>query len=116
MQQQMNFLKLPYDYLEWHKKIQYPYIVGECLDTPVSTEDGYEESQFILTVTTRDSWESLIKIQNIIKAYFPPIGGLRGQTDSGAIVVMYQNTLPIPTGEADLKRIQINLLIKEWKG
>ena len=35
---------------------------------------------------------------------------------SGAgVAVFYGNASPVPTGDADLKRIQINLTIKEYK-
>jgi hypothetical protein len=51
-----------------------------------------------------------------IKDQFPKEGGLRIPTDNGVVVFFYDNSFPVDTGEADLKRIQINLHIKMWKG
>ncbi len=116
IKQQMNILQIPYSFMEWTSKIQYPYWIGECSETPPGTEDGCEESTFILTGTTRGTWLELEEIKEKIKNHFPSIGGLRANTDSGSIAVFFSSSLPVPTGEADLKRIQINLDIKEWKG
>ena len=51
-----------------------------------------------------------------IKNHFDPIYGLRGKIGNSAIVVFYDGAFYIPSGEASLLKIQINLKIKEWKG
>lgn len=116
IKKQMEALTIPYAYMEWTAKLQYPYWVGECSETPSETEDGGEESVFILTGTTRGSWYDLELQKDRIKKHFPAVSGLREKTDSGSIAVFFASAMPIPTGEADLKRIEINLVIKEWKG
>lgn len=116
IKQQMDILKIPYAFMEWTSKVKYPYWVGEYLETPSVTEDGYEESTFILTGTTRGTWLDLMQTVEKIKGHFPAVYGLRGKTDSGSIAVFFGSSSPIPTGEADLKRIQVTLDIKEWKG
>lgn len=116
MKEQMNILAIPYEFMQWSSEIRYPYWVGECSETPTNTEDGYEESTFILTGTTRGTWFELEQIKDKIKKHFPSVGGLCSTTDSGSIAVFFSGSFPVPTGEADLKRIQINLTIKEWKG
>ena len=83
---------------------------------PTLDEDGKEESTMILTATTRGEWLELEEIKQKIKKHFPAVGGLRAETDNGVIVVFYSDAFPVPTGEADLKRIQINLDVREWKG
>lgn len=113
---QMSVLDIPYEFMEWTTKIRYPYTVGEYSEVSTITEDGAEESTFILTVTTRGKWIVLEEIKEKIRQHFPAVGGFRAKTDSGSIAVFYDNAFPVPTGEADLKRIQINLNIKEWKG
>ena len=47
-----------------------------------------------------------------IKKEFPSIGGLMAITESGsAVAIFYANTLAnIPTGDEELKKIQINLI------
>ena len=112
----MKELAIPYAFMEWEAKIQYPYWIGEVSEAPTENEDGYEESAFILTGTTRKSWAELLAQKDRIKKHFSSVSGLRGKTDSGTIAVFFSSATMLPTDEADLKRIQINLDIKEWKG
>lgn len=113
--EQMDILAVPYEFGEWTSEIKYPYFVGEISEDEPMTEDGLEESTMLLTGFHRGSFLDLETVKEKIKRHFSPIHGLTGQTESGAIVVFYVGSFYIPTGEADLKRIQINLKIKEWK-
>lgn len=114
--EQMDILSVPYEYGEWTSDVIYPYSVGEVTEEPIMNEDGSAESTMLLTVFNRGSYIELERIKESIRKHFNPICGLRAKTDSGAIAVFYDGAFPVPTGEADLKRIQINLTIKEWKG
>lgn len=114
--EQMDILAVPYGFGEWTSDVRYPYFVGEITEEPTITEDGLEESTLLLTGFNRGNLIDLLTIKDSIKKHFPPIYGLRGSTDSGAIAVFFDGSFPVPTGEADLKKIQINLKIKEWKG
>lgn len=105
-----------YEFMRWTSDKVDPYWVGEYSETATDTEDGYEEGTLILTGTTKKLWAVLMQDKAKIKDHFPSIGGLRKTTDQGAVVIFYGNSFPVPTGEADLKRIQINLQIKQWKG
>lgn len=111
--EQMDNLSIPYELGEWTQKLIYPYFVSEFTEIPTMTEDGYEETEVILTGFYRGKYIVLEEIKNIIKKHFCD---LRARTDSGSITVNYDGAFPIPTGEKDLKKIQINLNIKEWKG
>lgn len=89
-----------------------PYFVGEYTEPESQTkdEDGYQETSFILTGTGTD-WMTLETAKaniegNISKTAILPNGN--------GIAVFYAGSLLIPTGDAELKRIQINLTIKEW--
>lgn len=113
---QMDILAVPYEFGEWTSEIKYPYFVGELTEEPIVTEDGKEESTLILTGFTRGKYLAMEELKDKIKKHFDPINGLRAKTDSGSIAVFFNGSFYVPTGEADLKRIQINLLIKEWKG
>ena len=84
--------------------------------TFTTTEDGAEESTMILTGFHRGAFIDLETDKSKIKDHFHPIHGLRGKTDGGSIAVFFEGAFYVPTGEADLKRMQINLKIKEWKG
>ena len=113
---QMDILAVPYEFGEWTSKIEYPYWTGEFTEEPIVTEDGLEESTLILTGFTRGKYLAMEEQKDKIKKHFDPRNGLRAKTDSGARAVFFNGSFYVPTGEADLKRIQINLLIKEWKG
>ena len=112
---QMEAIGVPYEFGQWSSEVKYPYFVGEITEEEPTTEDGLEPSTMLLTGFTRGSFLDLETIKEKIKRHFHPIHGLRGWTDNGAIVVFYEGSFFVPTGEADLKRIQINLQIKEWK-
>ena len=113
---ELKNLDIPYEFMRWTSPVEDRYWVGEFTETPTNTEDGYEEGTLILTGTTRGLWAVLMQDRDKIKDHFPSVGGLRKTTDNGAVVIFYANAFPVPTGEADLNRIQINLEIKAWKG
>lgn len=114
--EQMTLLAVPYEFGEWQSKVIYPYFVGEITEEPTTSEDGLEESTMLLTGFHRGDFVDLEEIKQKIKKHFDPICGLMGETESGAIIVYYDGAFYIPSGEASLKKIQINLKIKEWKG
>ena len=114
--EQLDSIAVPYEFMEWTSPVVYPYGVGEITEEPTTTEDGAEQSTLLLTFFHRGKMIDLLSIKEKIKKHFHPIYGLRGETDSGAIAVFYDGFFPIPSGEADLKIIQINIKINEWKG
>jgi hypothetical protein len=114
--EQMDILAVPYEFGEWSSEIKYPYWIGEITEEPIVTEDGKEESTLILSGFTRGKYLAMEEQKDKIKKHFDPRYGLRAETDSGSIVVFFDGSFYIPTGEADLKKIQINLKIIEWKG
>ena len=114
----MNFLSLQYDFGEYkgnaEGQIVYPYFVGEYMETESTTEDGLQESTFILTGFSRDDWDALEEAKAKIERHFSH--GKVGITSSGsAVAIFYAHSRIIPTGDAELKSIQVNLNIKEWK-
>jgi hypothetical protein len=113
---ELNSLAVPYEFMEWTDPVQYPYWVGEITEVPTITEDGYKEYTLILTGTTKGSWMELTETRAKIENHFPSVYGLRKSTATGAVAIYYENSFPVPTGEADLKRLQVNLKIKQWKG
>lgn len=112
----LNNIGVPYEFMRWTSPVEDRYWIGEYSETITDTEDGYEEGILMLTGTTRDLWSVLMQDRVKIKDRFPKEGGLRIPTDNGVVVFFYDNSFPVDTGEADLKRIQINLHIKMWKG
>ena len=96
--------------------VVYPYFVGEYTEREAMTEDGLQESTFLLTGFHRGTWLELEDAKEIIENYFNQVSGKTVITDNGsAVAVFYGNSLIVPTGDAELKSIQVNLNIKEWK-
>lgn len=96
--------------------IVYPYFVGEYTETEASTEDGLQETTFMLTGFSRDTWLTLEEAKEKIENHFNQVGGMAVITDNGSgVAIFYANSLIVPTGDAELKSIQVNLSIKEWK-
>ena len=112
----MAVISVPYEFGEWTSDIVYPYFTGEIIEEPPNTEDGAEQSTLILSGFHRGKYIDLETIKNRIKKHFPAIEGLRAETGSGSIAVFFDGAFPVPTGEAQFKRIEIHLKIKEWKG
>lgn len=109
-------LGINYEFGEWTSEIVYPYFVGEYTEVPALNEDGMQETTFILNGFSRGSWLELEEIKDKIEAHFGKVGGHTViAEDKSAVAVFYSDSLIIPTGDAELKRIQINLMIKEWK-
>ena len=110
----MTALGLNYAFLRWTSDVIYPYFIGEYTEEPNITEDNLQDTAFLITGTTRGSFIDLETAKaNIEKLYRD---GKRVITASGnGVVIFYESSLTVPTDDAELKKIQINLLIKEWK-
>lgn len=114
---QMDMIAVPYEFGEWASEIKYPYFVGEITEEPTMTEDGRESSTLLLTGFHRGNMIDLLTVIEKIKSHFSPVHGLRSQTGSGStIVAFFDSFFVVPSGEADLKKVQINIKIYEWKG
>ena len=111
----MSELGIEYDFMERKSEPVYPYFTGEYTESDPLTEDGLQECTFILNGFTRGTWLSLEEAKNKIEQYFNKVSGKTVIAESGnAVAVFYSSSLVIHTGDAELKRIQINLTVKEW--
>lgn len=111
----MKQLDIPYRFGVWNSVPPDMYFVGEYQETPSMNEDGMQETTFLLTGFTRGEWGELERAKEKIMSHFSKVGGKSVITASGAAVaVFYSNSLIVPTGDGELKRIQVNLIIKEW--
>ena len=113
--EQMSVLDIPYEFGEWTSDVIYPYYVGEIEEDEPITEDGLETYSLILTGFNRGKRIELEKYKEKIKKHFPN-DGLRVAVDSGTIAAFFGGAFFIPSGEADLQKIQITINIKYWKG
>ena len=111
----MNSLGLEYDFGTYKKNpVVYPYFVGEYQETEQMTEDGLQETTFLLSGFHRGEWRTLEEAREKIENYFG-YGGKAVITDKSGVAVFYAGTLIVPTGDYELTKIQVNLSIKEWK-
>lgn len=117
----MEEMGIPYDFMEWTSEPVYPYFTGEYQETEPLSEDGMKETTFILTGFARDSGEektAYLALENAkekIENYFHKVSGKTVTAESGSVVaIFYASSLVVPSADAELKKIQINLSIKEW--
>lgn len=112
----MDHLELEYGFLRYVKRpVVYPYWVGEYSESPPTSESGLTTSTFMLSGFHRGAWEDLETQKERIENYFNKISGKVVMVDDGsAVAIFYATSLIVPTGDAELKRIQINLDIQEW--
>lgn len=113
----MESLGLEYGFGEYSgNPIVYPYFVGEYTESESTTEDGLQESTVLLTGFSRDKWLTLEDARERIENYFNRVSGKTVITDNGSgVAIFYAHSMIVPTGDAELKSIQINLSVKEWK-
>ena len=112
----MSDMKLNYAFMEWKDEPAFPFFVGEYQESPSLTEDGLQETTFILTGFSRGTWQELEQAKEKIEKYFSKVSGKTVITEQGsAVAVFYSYSLVVPTEDAELKRIEINLDVKEWK-
>lgn len=98
--------------------MRYPYFVGSYMESEPYTEDGLQETTFTITGFARGAgaWSALEEAKEQIRKSFPPTSGRVGISSSGsAVAIFYSHSLTVPTGDGELKSIEINLTIKEWK-
>ena len=93
----------------------YPYYVGEYQEITPANESGMQESTFLITGFSRGLWLELEDVKEAIRDYFNKVSGKTVIAEDGtAVAIFYANSFVLPTGDAELKKIQINLDVKEW--
>lgn len=110
----MNSLSLPYAFMQWNDEaIPEMYFVSEYNEVPMTTkeEDGRKETTIILRGFTRGNWLLLEEARAKIEANATQTAIL---DDGTGIAVFYDSGTIVPTGDAELKSIKINLTIQEW--
>lgn len=105
--------KINYEFQEWtDSTIIFPYWTGDYTENEYSSEHGYSGYTFMLTGTTNKSWLDLEKEKEKIKELF---SDFTYSQDDYSLAIYYENSFNIPCDDMAIKRIQINLEIKEWK-
>lgn len=113
----MKSVGIPYEFMEYTSPVSATssYWVGEYSEVEPTTEDGKQETQFILTGTTKGSWLALEEQKEKIEQLFPTASGMTAILEHSGIAVFYGNAFPVPTGDSFFKRLQVNLTVKEWR-
>ena len=106
---------IPYRYVRWNSTVPDDcYFVGEYFEAPSMTleESGRQEATFIIRGYTRQDWLALEQAKEKIEKACAKTAIL---SDGTGIAVSYDSAMIVPTGDAQLKSIKINLTIQEWK-
>ena len=115
----MKEIGVNYQFKKWKGHPVYPYFVGSYQEVPTPGEDGMQETSFILTGFSRSdgSVDGVLQLEDAkekIENYFD-IGKVVN-VNGTAVAIFYANTFgDLPTGDAELEKIEINLTIKEWR-
>lgn len=110
---ELEALDIDYEFGGWSSNpVPDPYFVGEYTEPESLTkeENGLQEITFLLT-GTGTNWLTLERAKSTIESNISKTAIL---PNGNGIAVFYAGSMIIPTGDAELKRIQINLSIKEW--
>lgn len=105
-------LGINYEYGIWNTQpVPFPYFVGEKEEIPPESEDGLNECTFLLTGTG----PSLLELEQE-KNKIMQLNDERAILENGSgIVLFYAGSYAVPIDEPNMKRIQVNLEIKEWR-
>ena len=115
----MKEIGINYQFKKWKGHPAYPYFVGSYQEVPTPGEDGMQETSFILTGFARSDGnvDGVLQLEDAkekIENYFGT--GKVVNADGSAVAIFYANTFgELPTGDAELEKIEINLIIKEWR-
>lgn len=109
----LSSVGINYEFGEYKSEIVYPYFVGEYYEPEANTEDGLQESNFMLTGFARGNYIDLEDAKEIIERTFADCTTIL--SNGSGVNISYSGCNVIPTGDNELKRIEINLKIKEWK-
>lgn len=110
----MERLSIPYAFMEWKEKPPEDcYFVGDYIETQTqhNEENGHKEWQFILRGFSRKDWIALEHAKRLIEKHAAITTIL---PDGTGLAVSYSHGEHVPTGDAELKSIKINLKGQEW--
>lgn len=102
-----------YEFGQWTGAVVYPYFVGEYTESEPLTEDGLMETTFVLNGFSRSTQLELEQSKETVERLFSNCTQIL--SDGTGLCVFYAGALTIPEDDMELKRMQINLTIKEWR-
>ena len=120
----MEHLDLNYEFGQMSESPpKYPYWVGDFIESEGLTEDGMEIPTIILAGFSRGTHLELEEQKERIKKYFKfgktdlmTVTLPDGSESKVSINIWFADSINIPDDNMDLKRCQIHLNTKIWKG
>ena len=101
-----------YEFGQWNSDIKFPFWVGEYQEVYYSYEQEYKEYSFTLTGTNRGTWSRLEEDKKKIQKLFANHTAVL--EDGNSVAVFYETAYMIPSEDAEIRRMQIQLNVKEW--
>lgn len=92
---------------------KYPYLTYEYIVTNVSREDGSTDGELLCECWTRGTYAELDAIDDKLEAHFKK---LFVKVDNGVIYFDYATSTPEDDEDGELKKLQITITTKYWKG
>lgn len=109
---EMQRINVNYQFGRWLGEAVYPYFVGEGDAGEFVLENNYQEGTFFINGFSKGTWLDLMQTSEKIKRHF---ADFRAITKGGSgISITVAAFSVVPCEDAELKRIQITLNIKEW--
>lgn len=92
---------------------KYPYMTYEYFETDVTHEDGGTTGELLCEIWSRQTYKELIDIKEKLKGFFKQKNIMVG---NNVYHFDYANSTPDETGDAELKKLQVSIATKYWKG
>lgn len=92
---------------------KYPYLTYEYIVTNVSREDGSTDGELFCEAWTRGTYAELDAIDEKLENHFKK---LFVKVDKGIIYFDYATSTPDDDEDGELKKLQISITTKIWKG
>lgn len=110
----INSLGVPCEFMRWQSTVPETYFTWEYMESPsvMTEENGHQETTVILRGYTKGTW---LKLEEAKEKIEKACGVTAILKDGTGIAVSYDSAMVVPTGDAQLKSIKINLTIQEWK-
>ena len=105
---EMERLNIPYTFNGWDSEQEIPKFIGDITEVKNPYEDGKNEYSFNLTGFGQ-TYDQLYSYAEALKKEYKNSKLVNG------MVITYENTDNIPNNSEDLKQIQINFNIKNWR-
>lgn len=94
-----------------YKGTEYPYLTYEYYETNVTHEDGGTDGDLLCEIWTRGAFADLIGIKEQLKKHFKQ---LNIKVGNNVYHFDYASATPDETGDAELKKLQVNITTKIW--